>query len=105
MQGSMIDFHFARSIMQAEDRRVPLRSVIFVACVSGALAAEVLSLPPRFVFAMVFAALMTVCPDIWVSLPKSPQDELEDARREIAALKQAKLEALEEKVAALEADA
>jgi hypothetical protein len=99
------NLHIAGSIMQSEDRSVPLRSVIFVTCVSGALAAEVLNLPPRFVFAAVFAALMTVCPDIWVSLPKSPQDELEEARREIAALKQAKLEALEKKVAALEADA
>lgn len=102
----MIDgLHFAQSIVQSGDKRVPLRSVIFVACASGAIASEVLGLPPRFVFAMVFAALMTVCPDIWVSLPKTPQDELEEARREIAALKQARLESLEKKVAALEADA
>ena len=68
----------------SEDRKVPLRTAVFMACVSGAVAVELLNLPPRFAFAMVFASLMAV--------PKSPQEELEDVRREIAELKRAKLE-------------
>jgi hypothetical protein len=81
----------------AEDRKVPLRTAVFMACMSGAAAVEMLNLPPRFAFAMVFAALMAVCPDIWVDLPKSHHEELEDVRREIAALKRAKLELLDDK--------
>lgn len=89
MQG-LIKLQYSRSLMHVEDRKdrkVPLRTIIFVACVSGAVAMEVLNLPARFAFAAVFAALMSVCPDIWVDLPKSQHEELEDVRREIASLK------------------
>ena len=98
MQGYMIpNFHMGR-IVRVEDKRVPLRTAVFMACVLGALAVEVLNLPPRFAFAMVFASLMTVCPDIWVDLPKSHHEELEDVRREIAALKRVKREVICDKV-------
>lgn len=92
----MVPNFYMGSMIQADPRKVPLRTAVFMACVSGAAAVELLNLPPRFAFAMVFTALMTVCPDIWVDLPKSHQEELEDVRREIAALKKEKLELLED---------
>lgn len=94
MQGP--DWYMGR-IIHADSKKVPLRTAVFMACVSGAMAVELLNLPPRFAFAMVFAALMTVCPDIWVDLPKSHHEELEDVRQEIAALKRVKLELLDDK--------
>jgi hypothetical protein len=95
MQGFMVPNFYMGRIVQSDSRKVPLRTAVFMACISGAAAVELLNLPPRFAFAMVFAALMTVCPDIWVDIPKSPQEELEEVRREIAALKKAKLELLD----------
>lgn len=99
MQCSIVSNLDIGRIIQRDDRKVPLRTAVLMACVSGAVAIELLDIPPRFAFAMVFAAIMTVCPDIWVELPKSHHDELEEVRREIAALKRAKLELLKDKAA------